>query len=115
VGNWDVYATPLGKVTVNKEIVNALLGIGEPFQFVKEAHIREHSVETQIAFLQRVLRNFDIVPIVMGIPSLKDCEKISKALSRTVGKKMSFLWHHLTCPIILTIPTHPRLIKGHFP
>ena len=87
VGNWDAYATPLGKVTVNKEIVNSLLGIGEPFQFVKAAHIREHSVETQIPFLQRVLRNFDIVPIVMGIPSLKDCEKISKALSRTVGKK----------------------------
>jgi len=87
VGNWDAYATPLGKVTINKEIVNSLLGIGEPFQFVKEAHIREHSVETQIPFLQRVLRNFDIVPVVMGIPSLKDCEKISKALARAVGKR----------------------------
>ena len=87
VGNWGAYSTPLGKVTVNKEIVDALLGIGEPFHFVKEAHIREHSVETQIPFLQRVLGNFDIVPIVMGSPSLKDCEKISKALSRVVGKR----------------------------
>lgn len=87
VGNWDAYATPLGKVTVNKEIVNDLLSIGEPFHFVKEAHIREHSVETQIPFLQRVLKNFDIVPIVMGVPSLTDCVRISKALSKTVGKR----------------------------
>lgn len=86
-GNWDAYATPLGKVKVNKEIVNALLSTGAPFHFVEQAHIREHSIETQIPFLQRVLKNFDIVPIVMGTPSLTDCEKISKALSKIVGKK----------------------------
>ncbi len=87
VGNWDAYATPLGEVTVNKEIVNDLLSMGRPFHFVKEAHIREHSVETQIPFLQRVLKNFDIVPIVMGMPSLTDCERISEALSKIVGKR----------------------------
>jgi len=87
VGNWDAYATPLGTVPVNKEIVNALLRIGKPFNFVKEAHIREHSVETQIPFLQRVLNNFDIVPIVMGIPSLTDCEKISDALLKIIEKR----------------------------
>lgn len=87
VGKWDAYATPLGNVTVNKEIVKDLLSIGEPFHFVKEAHMREHSVETQLPFLQRVLKNFDIVPIVMGIPSLTDCERISKALSEAVGER----------------------------
>ncbi len=87
VGKWDAYATPLGKVTVNKEIVNDLLSMGAPFHFVEEAHIREHSVETQIPFLQRVLKNFDIVPVVMGVPSLTDCERISKALSKAVGKR----------------------------
>ncbi len=87
VGKWDAYATPLGKVTVNKEIVNDLLSMGDPFHFVEEAHIREHSVETQIPFLQRVLKNFDIVPVVMGVPSLTDCERISKALSKAVGKR----------------------------
>ena len=87
VGNWDACATPLGKVTVNREIVDHLLSIGEPFHFVREAHIREHSVETQIPFLQRALKDFDIVPIVMGIPSLTNCKKISKVLSKTVGKR----------------------------
>ncbi len=87
VGNWDAYATPLGKVAVNKQIVTALLSAGEPFHFVEQAHIREHSVETQIPFLQRVLKGFDVVPIVMGMTSLRDCEKIGKALSKTAGKR----------------------------
>ncbi|HUU40985.1 MAG TPA: AmmeMemoRadiSam system protein B, partial [Desulfatiglandales bacterium] len=80
VGNWDAYSTPLGKVAVNKEIVHALLDKGEDFRFVEGAHNREHSIETQLPFLQRVLGNFDIVPILMGASSLKDCEKISGIL-----------------------------------
>ncbi len=87
VGNWDAYATPLGKVKVNKEIVTSLLSIGEPFHFVEQAHIVEHSVETQIPFLQRVLKKFDIVPIVMGPPSLTYCKKISEALGEIVKKR----------------------------
>lgn len=87
VGKWDAYETPLGKVNVNKEMVNALLSMGRPFHFVEKAHTREHSIETQIPFLQRVLKNFDIVPIAMGTPSLIDCEKISKALSKVAGKR----------------------------
>ncbi len=82
VGNWDAYVTPLGRVAVNREIVNTLLDMGEPFQFVEQAHITEHSVETQIPFLQRVLKDFDIVPILMGMQSLQDCERVSMALSR---------------------------------
>jgi AmmeMemoRadiSam system protein B len=87
VGNWDAYATPLGNVKVNKEIVTSLLSRGEPFHFVEQAHIMEHSVETQIPFLQRVLKKFDIVPIVMGHPSLTYCKKISEALVEIVKKR----------------------------
>ena len=87
VGNWDAYATPLGKVKVNKEIVTSLLSIGEPFHFVEQAHIREHSIETQIPFLQRVLKQFDILPIVMGHVSLGNCKKISEGLAEIVKKR----------------------------
>jgi AmmeMemoRadiSam system protein B len=87
VGNWDAYSTPLGKVKVNREIVASLLSTGEPFHFVEQAHIREHSVETQIPFLQRVLKNFDIVPIVMGSLSLAYCKKISETLAEIVKKR----------------------------
>ncbi len=91
VGRWDAYATPLGKVTVNKEIVKTLLSTGEHFHFIQKAHIREHSVETQIPFLQRVLKGFDIVPIVMGPSSLEYCKKISKTLA-DVAKDRNILF-----------------------
>ncbi|NVL91465.1 MAG: AmmeMemoRadiSam system protein B [Desulfobacterales bacterium] len=92
VGDWDTYVTPLGRIPVNREIAKALLDREGPFHFVEQAHIWEHSVETQIPFLQRVLKDFDIVPIVMGTPSLRDCEKISKALSEiAVNRNVLFV------------------------
>jgi AmmeMemoRadiSam system protein B len=80
VGDWDAYATPLGRVPVNRKLVGALLSMGTLFSFSERAHIREHAVETQLPFLQRVLRDFDIVPIVMGRLSLKELEEISEAM-----------------------------------
>jgi AmmeMemoRadiSam system protein B len=84
VGNFDAYATPLGRVPVNRELVDALLDVEEFFSFSEEAHIREHSVETQLPFLQSVLFNFDILPILMGAPSMKEIKGISKALTRVI-------------------------------
>ncbi len=92
VGDWDTYVTPLGKVPVNREITKTLLDREGPFHFVEQAHIWEHSVETQIPFLQRVLKDFDIVPIAMGTPSLRGCEKIGKALSEiAVNRNVLFV------------------------
>jgi AmmeMemoRadiSam system protein B len=87
VGNWDSYKTPLGNVRVNREIANKLLNSGGIFQFNEKAHIKEHSIETQIPFLQRTLKNFDIVPIVTGDLSMKDCEEISDILVKIVKEK----------------------------
>jgi AmmeMemoRadiSam system protein B len=87
VGNWDAYETPLGRVPVNREIADALLERKGPFCFLERAHTKEHSIETQLPFLQRTLRGFDIVPIVMGLPSIMACKEISKALARIAGDR----------------------------
>jgi len=87
VGNWDSYKTPLGNVRVNREIANKLLNSGGIFQFIEKAHIKEHSIETQIPFLQRTLKNFDIVPIVTGALSMKDCKEISDILVKIAKEK----------------------------
>jgi len=84
VGVWDAYATPLGKVPVNKDIATKLFDVNHFFSFSKKAHIREHSVETQLPFLQRVLHNFDIVPIVMGSLSMEEIRAVSKALANVI-------------------------------
>jgi AmmeMemoRadiSam system protein B len=87
VGDWDAYETPLGRVPVNREIVSAFLEKKEPFCFLETAHTGEHSIEVQLPFLQRTLRNFDIVPIVMGLPSLAACKEISRTLASIAGDR----------------------------
>jgi len=87
VGTWDAYETPLGRVPVNRDLVNALLGVEEFFSFSEEAHTREHSVETQLPFLQRVLRDFDIVPMVMGTSPMRELKEIGKALASVIKGK----------------------------
>ncbi|MBF0613863.1 MAG: AmmeMemoRadiSam system protein B [Magnetococcales bacterium] len=65
VGNYDAYVTPLGRVPVDREGVECLAA--RPDVSRDEApHRLEHSLETQLPFLQVTLVNFRIVPIVYG-------------------------------------------------
>ncbi len=61
VGAYDFYESPLGDVPVDLEVIKKL-----PFEFVLEAHEKEHSIEVQLPFLQQVLKSFKIVPILCG-------------------------------------------------
>lgn len=61
----DYFTTPLGKISVNKTINSEL--VAQPgFSYNSAAHAKEHSLEVQLPFLQKVLKNFSIVPIVYG-------------------------------------------------
>lgn len=55
--NVDFYETPLGKVRVEKS---------DKFKYVKEAHTKEHSIEIELPFLQSVLKDFTILPLLVG-------------------------------------------------
>ncbi len=65
VGSYDAYVTPLGRVPVDLEAVACLAS--RPDMTREDApHAMEHSLETQLPFLQVTLVNFRIVPIVYG-------------------------------------------------
>jgi AmmeMemoRadiSam system protein B len=75
----DYYETPLGRVEVDRESCEDLLK--KPlFQTLPEAHKREHAVEIQLPFLQRTVKNFALIPLVVG--SLKEAhyESVSSDL-----------------------------------
>lgn len=61
----DYFKTPLGRVPVNKEI-NAELAQNSRFKYNNLAHLKEHSLEVQLPFLQKALKRFSIVPVVYG-------------------------------------------------
>ncbi|MBF0271470.1 MAG: AmmeMemoRadiSam system protein B [Magnetococcales bacterium] len=65
VGNYDAYVTPLGRIPVDREGVECLAS--RPDVTRDEApHRLEHSLETQLPFLQVTLIHFRIIPIVYG-------------------------------------------------
>lgn len=61
----DYFTTPLGKIALNKEII-AQLALNPQFKFNDQSHKEEHSLEVQLPFLQKVLKKFQIVPLVYG-------------------------------------------------
>lgn len=73
VGAYDAYDTPLGPIKVDKTICAELLS---KFDFIPEAHEREHSIEVQLPFLLNALKDFRIVPILLGEPSFDETAAI---------------------------------------
>lgn len=86
VYNKGAFRTPLGLVEVDIDLSNKLIDDNPSFYFHEGAHKDEHSLEIQLPFLQRVLGNFKMVPIVMCDRSLKNCKSLASSISKIVSK-----------------------------
>lgn len=62
-GFWE---TPLGKVPIDKEMVEKIKNNSSYFIDSPELQKDEHSLEVQLPFLQIVLKDFEIVPLMFG-------------------------------------------------
>lgn len=74
-----IYETPLGEVEIDADIGTRLVEKNN-FSFIKEAHQAEHSLEVQVPFLQSVLSDFTIVPVIIGSTELATCGAIAESL-----------------------------------
>jgi AmmeMemoRadiSam system protein B len=81
----SAYETPLGIVPVDQEMGKRILGTGPYISWIRKAHAREHSLEIQLPFLQTVLENFRIVPILMGQQDYNTCRKLADTLLQVLG------------------------------
>jgi MEMO1 family protein len=80
----DAYKTPLGEVSLNKELISKLT---QDEKFIFEGvngHRAEHAVEVQIPFLQMVMKDFTIVPIVMGDQRKEFIDTLAQKLADTI-------------------------------
>jgi AmmeMemoRadiSam system protein B len=61
----DAFRTPLGIIPVDQKALENILDL--PFvRVLDQAHAMEHSVEVHLPFLQEVLDDFSLVPLVAG-------------------------------------------------
>ena len=92
IGNYSAYRTPLGDIMVDKTLAERLIKESEKIDFHPQAHKVEHSLEVQLPFLQAVLKDFKIVPIIMGERSLETCKILGDALIKhTKDKNVLFI------------------------
>jgi hypothetical protein len=77
-GYYDYWETPLGNVKVDKEEINKFVLENQdlPITLNTIPHQREHSLEVQVPFLQVVLNNFSLIPLVYGQIDFKIVEKV---------------------------------------
>jgi len=61
----DQFMTLLGQVSINKKAVQQLAEI-HFVNYLDHAHELEHSLEVHLPFLQTVLQEFSLIPIVVG-------------------------------------------------
>jgi hypothetical protein len=61
----DTFLTPLGAVPIDTEALERLVDLPQVL-LLETAHAREHSLEVHLPFLQRALRKFKLVPLVVG-------------------------------------------------
>ena len=79
------YETPLGQVPVDRKVVKALLK-NPLFKERTMAHLREHAIEAQLPFLQIVLKDFKIVPILISEVKDEDIFILADILKKVLGK-----------------------------
>jgi len=77
----DAYETPLGILKVDKEFRDKLLTTNGEIFLGYEGHRREHALEVQLPFLQSVLKDFKIVPVVMGDQTKRNIDTLAKKLA----------------------------------
>ncbi len=73
------FDTPLGAIPLNRKTIEKV----NQLPFVVEydtAHEQEHSLEVQLPFLQKVLSNFTLVPLVIGQASDEQVDQLIEYL-----------------------------------
>ncbi len=61
----DVFETPLGRVALDRAAMTLLRALPQVLVNA-EAHAHEHALEVQLPFLQTVLEDFSLVPLLVG-------------------------------------------------
>ncbi len=75
----EAFATPLGLVPVDTESVRYLVEAAQ-VTVLEQAHVREHSLEVQLPFLQVLLGAFSVVPLVAGEAAPEELSRLLETL-----------------------------------
>jgi AmmeMemoRadiSam system protein B len=87
----EKWLTPLGEVSVNTGLAEALIKQDKVFEADALAHQFEHSIEVQLPIFQFCNQDFDIVPVVVGTSNLKILKQAGSSLAKVLKNQKSVL------------------------
>lgn len=87
LSSYDAWETPLGTVPVNQEVNRRLLAASGRFKLQDAAHAEEHCLEVHLPFLQSVLAEFSVVPIVFVDAGRANVNAIADAVASIADDK----------------------------
>lgn len=87
VSSAQYFETPLGTIPLDRRAVEALLGLPQVV-CSDEAHAPEHCLEVQLPFLQSVLTDFQLVPLIVGRAS---AEEVAEVLDKVWGSSETLI------------------------
>ena len=79
------FATPLGEAQIDSTLARELAYECPRLREDSVAHEREHSLEVQIPFLQRLVGDFRFVPVVLATDRYPAIEELGHAVARVVA------------------------------
>ncbi len=80
-GEWR---TPLGLITIDADLNRRLLGECPLLREDRSAHVREHSIEVQLPFLQARLPDFSVAAVCVGTSDYRALENLGRAMARVI-------------------------------
>ena len=80
-GRWE---TPLGEVDIDGALARSILSRSPRMREDSLAHLREHSLEVQLPFIQYFKKSFKIVPIQMLDTRLETCLEVGRAVGEAI-------------------------------
>lgn len=81
----EAFETPLGRATVDEGIAARLLAAGGVIFEDERPHRLEHSLEMHLPFLQHLVPNLRIVPLLMGSQVREEVDGLATALAAVAG------------------------------
>ena len=85
VTEWE---TPLGIISINHGFIDKLMKIDSKVQKNDSSHVREHSIEVQLPFLQYIFKKpFQLVPIAMMNQSYDSSLFLGESVAKLIKDK----------------------------
>jgi AmmeMemoRadiSam system protein B len=89
--NGDAYRTPLGNVALDSTLIDDLMKDENIIELSDRGHLAEHAIEVQLPFLQKVLGDFKLVPVIMGDQNRELCYHLSNKLAKVLKGKNALI------------------------